>query len=770
MREFKAVFASMLLVSLLFTTTMNVESEGIIKINSAITTQTEQYGPRAPGLEIYFYYNPEAIFQALVRNEIDLMDWPLNADQYYYAATDPNIILTPQSPSLNVFGLALNNNYTVSYCYGGVCYGGVRNPLNDVYFRRAIACMVNKDRIVYEILHGLGDRIDVPIPYLLNSWWNNSVVYPNYPYEYSLERASEFLCAAGFIDTDHDGVRNYPLGWPGAEDGRNLDPLIFFIRTDLGEELKYASLCLVDTMQSLGIPVDEILGSKTLFDDLVKQNRRYHLASVWEFFPKWDDQFRVLFTTYHSLFYYQCGQNYVTGLDADGLPNYPLLDQYLEEMWCASTYDDLIAAAMEVQGFIVDNCITISLWSTRSFYAYRNLCGVVNMVGAGPYNIYTLINAYRVDYQYQPIRIGRLQPDSMNPLYADSYDQGLLLPIEGLGYTCDPYKGYLQPWLIQDWEVGLWNYNGENMSMVTYYIRKEVMDVTPFGYVVDSFDSAKLKFGIEYTAAFDDSVNWPYFGDIAYTAIVDVNGDGWNELQVFFLKKGYAIPLYGVIGEILPITYELEELLQNAGSAHGFFLGNLPWQEALVSLGPYYVIDCEPNYGGHIFYGANAHYFLETPPLGEIDWQWHWTDTVKPSSGYFVVDKHDLVLVINALNSSGRGGGDPKYFPGADLSPYYLLDVGVGLGRITWGDLGCLILLADFDASGIVDIYDMICVAHRFGSTPTLTPPNTDPYDQYYDLNLDGIIDIYDIILIASRYGSVASENQSFRKTFGSPP
>jgi len=53
MREFKAVFA-LILFSLLFTTTMNVESEGIIKINSVITTQAEQYGPRAPGLEIYF--------------------------------------------------------------------------------------------------------------------------------------------------------------------------------------------------------------------------------------------------------------------------------------------------------------------------------------------------------------------------------------------------------------------------------------------------------------------------------------------------------------------------------------------------------------------------------------------------------------------------------------------------------------------------------------------------------------------------------------------
>jgi len=461
----------------------------------------------------------------------------------------------------------------------------------------------------------------------------------------------------------------------------------------------------------------------------------------------------------------------VTGVDADGLPNYPLLDQYLEEMWYASTFDDAIAAAMDVQGFIVDNCITISLWSTRSFYAYRNLCGVVNMVGAGPYNIYTLINAYRVDYQYQPIRIGRLQPKSMNPLYADLYDQGLLLPIEGLGYTCDPYEGYPQPWLIQDWEVGLWNYNGENMIMVTYYIRKEVINVLPFGYIDDSFDSAKLKFGIEYTAAFDDSVSWPYFGDINHTAIVDLNGDGWNELQVFFLRKPHCYAtLFGVIREILPITYELEGLLQNAGSAHGFFLGNLPWQEALVSLGPYYVIDCEPNYGGHVYYNANAHYFLETPPLGEIDWKWHWTDMVKPRSGYFVVDINDLVFIRKALGSYGRGEGDPKYFPGADLSHYYLLDVGDGLGRITWGDLGCLIVLADFDASGIVDIYDMICVACRFGSTPTFTPLNTDPYDQYYDLNLDGIIDIYDIILIASRYGSAASEDQSFGKTFGSPP
>ncbi len=66
---------------------------------------------------------------------------------------------------------------------------------------------------------------------------------------------------------------------------------------------------------------------------------------------------------------------------------------------------------------------------------------------------------------------------------------------------------------------------------------------------------------------------------------------------------------------------------------------------------------------------ANRYFFLEVPPLGEIDFVWKWVEGPKPREGYYKIDIYDMVLACGAYGSSGNGIPSPNWFPGADLAP-----------------------------------------------------------------------------------------------------
>jgi hypothetical protein len=114
------------------------------------------------------------------------------------------------------------------------------------------------------------------------------------------------------------------------------------------------------------------------------------------------------------------------------------------------------------------------------------------------------------------------------------------------------------------------------------------------------------------------------------------------------------------------------------------------WQD-LSSKGPYYLVEFVEGAGGHAFYQANRHYFMPTPPLGEVDWGWYWVGTTKPRSGYFEIDIFDVVQACVSYGSSGRGIPDPKWFPGADLA------------------------IAEDYKPGKIDIFDVVTVCINYG-------------------------------------------------------
>jgi hypothetical protein len=129
-------------------------------------------------------------------------------------------------------------------------------------------------------------------------------------------------------------------------------------------------------------------------------------------------------------------------------------------------------------------------------------------------------------------------------------------------------------------------------------------------------------------------------------------------------KHSVFVPLHSMTGWVI-VSYWYPDV-----PASGVFLAELPWNQTMYSIGPYYPVEIVPPgpSGIAVRLACNPHFFLETPILGEIDWTWWWVGTTKPRSGYYKIGLSDLVMVAVAYGSTGTGVPSPNWFPGADLA------------------------------------------------------------------------------------------------------
>jgi len=629
----------------------------MVPIGNSVSTPldvTQPHGPRRD-LVFRFYGSPSAAYNALINHDVDLMCYNLDCGQLGDAEADPNIQVTAFDAN-EYFGYDLNNNYTVS-----AAFPSVRNPLNSLHFRRAIAYAIDKNFIVNFFVNGLAYRIDVPIPHSQNVWWNPDVVWPNYPYEFNMTKAEEELALAGFVDTDSDGIRNYPLGWPGAEDGRNMDPLIICVRTDSKNYVIGIGDYIVEQLFILGIPTNVIRGSNVLLHPRVFGDRNYHIYTSVGWVKKYQPLYWL--PIFHSKFWYPYGPNYVTGMNASNLPNYPDLDKELDASYYAPDIQTAMINCKDAQQIFVYQCISIPLFSPINYMAWRKeLVGVVNMAGYGLNNKYTYLNAYRADNSSAPIRVALpTAPLSLNPLYSPTnplapevmYSDWQVLDENMYPHLINenPYDlSVLQPWVAQDWEVGTWtDTDGTKKTNITFYLRKDVGIVAPNGTYVRNLNAHDIEFSIWYLYAFDDGWNWHSVMDVHHTEIIDD-----FTIKIYFNNLSFWF-LYAV-GEQMPILpkYELIDQLCKQKSV-SFFVdgvtnGTAGWKYLLPTTSIVQVISADISglpltegddyliLGNEMIYCHNIFECLRDLGAGIVTIT-YWTSDVDPH-GYYLAGLH----------------------------------------------------------------------------------------------------------------------------------
>jgi hypothetical protein len=123
------------------------------------------------------------------------------------------------------------------------------------------------------------------------------------------------------------------------------------------------------------------------------------------------------------------------------------------------------------------------------------------------------------------------------------------------------------------------------------------------------------------------------------------------------------------------------------GDPAGFTPGDLPWQDVLAGCGMYYMTSFTPGVGGGATFKRNPYYWMETPPLGEVDFIWNYVAGPKPRTGYYDVGIYDVVLAAGAYGASATGVPSPKYIAGADLAP----------------------------VGGLINVYDVVTLTGQYG-------------------------------------------------------
>lgn len=167
--------------------------------------------------------------------------------------------------------------------------------------------------------------------------------------------------------------------------------------------------------------------------------------------------------------------------------------------------------------------------------------------------------------------------------------------------------------------------------------------------------------------------------------VINATADGNPiiEGEDFYIRGGEDMFAHNVfVNKAVPegATVTIYYYKAKADGADGFYLGgNLgyDWTDTMYSYGMFYPVSINPVEGGKAQLQRNPHFFLETPPPGEIDWRWYWQGITKPRSGNYMISIFDVVTATSSYSTRGDGTYDPRFFNGADIDTNDLCHIGI---------------------------------------------------------------------------------------------
>jgi hypothetical protein len=685
-------------------------------------------GPLVGNLQYKFCTGQNALFTALLNGDIDLMAWPLTYSEYQTAITTTNITVAPYFDT-GYREIAFNNNAT------DPSHTADRKAMNYTEFRQAMACLVDKDGLVAGAnVHGFGTRIDTQVSRpILNAWVNfndskydaNGNLLNNYPWDYNVTHALEILWTndwynhttyqtlAGLLTAYTSGGNSlpagsvvYPPGHPRA--GSSIDTILAYVRSE-DPPRREAGENLANQTRSIGISV--YIHGPGIYYTPVFVNHDYDIyTSSWNL-GRFPTHFYYMFTPAGI---YPGGPNIYVVNDAN--LTYHATLEYLN----ATSSSQSMAEAMMCQDIIVQQAMSVALYSQASYIAYRTgVVGAINSRGCGlKANLnYIFMSAMVPPYNsLTTLKYGTLNPpEQINPVFHTwVWDCEAVESMFSGPMAVNPYNpsvlgkspaGGDQPWMAYDWHFQLSTFNGgggqgdpgqiyTNCANVTYWFRHDIawQDGVPF--TVDDFN-----YTIHIDKSYSDS--WAY-ADMAHV-VSFVKWDNWT-CSLYFDTPSYyslyeadycivpehvysyiAIPadaqtgtsttgLHGywpganaLSSEVLegaPFTYSQ---LVGVGGEQYTWVGTGMWKyvPGTLAQGDSGGLSCVPHGG-----------FWTNMTQGDVDFRYTWNAGSAPQGGSYSIGLSDLVLLANAYGTSGNGhavpfqlGGLHVWEPGCDIAP-----------------------------------------------------------------------------------------------------
>lgn len=187
-----------------FTLTEYTQDESVI-----LETNPEYWGtvPAVSRVIFQTYGNPDARVQALINGELDMItEFPATATTSL--RNSANVTVAQGKYFAGRLSDIMFNMVDPANCPpdAGICSG--HPALRDLEVRRALAHATDKQQLIDSILLGLGDVGLGMVPSGLTAWFGEELLAEDYAFD--LEQAASMLEAAGYVDSDGNGVRECP--------------------------------------------------------------------------------------------------------------------------------------------------------------------------------------------------------------------------------------------------------------------------------------------------------------------------------------------------------------------------------------------------------------------------------------------------------------------------------------------------------------------------------------------------------------------------------
>lgn len=495
----------------------------------ALGTAATVYGAaQTPNMLIHIYLSPDPENQALEMGTIDFNDWPLAKDWIDRWALMPDVITMRDYVELGMMQIDINNQKWPTGSQTSKFYSPTdTQSVKSVYFRKAVACLLDRDKIISDVLKGYGFRLDVPVPPSQSAYMDMA----NYTaegliYNYNKTRAIEFLNAGGFT-LGPDGIHRIdPLT------GTYLSPLTFYVRMD-DPNRRRAGEMLATELQSVGIPVNLIVTEKTVCYKNVMVLYNYHLYTGGWSLSTVPDQYYDLYSSYT---YY--GPTVGWSNNYPGFCNHEF-DSWAEKVKYPATVEEAQEAAKVCGYLFLKYCAIVPMWSAKAVKAYRTGWeGVVNNVGFGTDNYYTFLNAHKtgddtIDWGFKS------NIEQLNVIKSQwVWDWNVLgLIYEGMvgnnPFSQSPTEGFI----ADSWTVGSWDASGvggdADATYINFHIRDNIYWHNATNQPRRQLTADDVAFSFNYTKACGPGVAWNY---PLVEKLDHVTVNGWN-VTVYYSKK-----------------------------------------------------------------------------------------------------------------------------------------------------------------------------------------------------------------------------------------
>ena len=337
--------------------------------------------PKVDQVVLRYFSNADSMVFALKKGEIDAANNVPAASYKGLASTKGIVALQGQQGSFDELAL---NGYNGKPPRNTKKFSSPNPALKDLRFRQAIAHAIDKEALVSRAYQGIGIPGDAISPGASPEW--RPTIPKSLVYDLDLGKAKKLLDAAGYRDTNGNGIRNLPEGGP--------DIVLRYLIDSESEVAKPIAQFVTSWLKDIGI------GTKTsTYNEsqlTVQIGKGAYDIFTWGWTPFVDPD--------PELSYFQCSQ---VAHDASDFTNY-----YNDSSYCDPVYDKLYRQ----QRVELNHAKRVAIVHKMLTRFYRS--ATYDVLEYSPE-----VQAYRTDrftgWTRQPAKIGPVLFTNTSPTYAN---------------------------------------------------------------------------------------------------------------------------------------------------------------------------------------------------------------------------------------------------------------------------------------------------------------------------------------------------------------